>query len=55
MREAIFAAVLLIAGALFVLGVALLFLPAAFMVGGVLLAVWAWLVLTTPSKPGDAE
>ena len=52
MREAIFAAVLLVAGALFVLGVALLFPPAAFMVGGVLLAGWAWLLLSAPSTSG---
>lgn len=52
MREAIFAAVLLLACALFVLGVALLFLPAAFMVGGLLLAGWAWLLLSESPKGG---
>jgi hypothetical protein len=50
MREAIFAAVLLAAGALVVLGVALLFVPFAPIVGGLLLAGWAWLVLSAP-KP----
>lgn len=54
MREVIFAAVLLLAGAMIVTGVALMSLPVALIIGGVLLAGWTWLVLSAPS-PVSAE
>lgn len=56
MREAIFAAVLLVAAALVVAGVALLCVPAAFVLSGLLLAGWGWLILSAPTtKGGDDE
>lgn len=55
MREVIFAACLLVAAALVVTGVALLSLPIALMVGGVLFAGWTWFILSSPSSPGGAE
>ena len=48
-REVMFAVALAVAGALVAAGVALVWIPGALMVGGVLLAVWSWLLL------GDIE
>jgi hypothetical protein len=45
MRAWILAALLALAGALVVVGVALLSEPVAWIVGGLLLAGWSWLVL----------
>jgi hypothetical protein len=45
-REIIFAAVLGIACGCIVYGIALLHEPTAWIVGGILGAVWSWLVLT---------
>lgn len=53
-RAWIFAAVLLLAGGLIVAGAALVHPAAAFVVAGVLLAPWAWLVLGE-SKAADTR
>lgn len=45
-RERAFALVLLISGTLITIGVGLVSVPAAMVVAGVALAVWAWLVLS---------
>lgn len=45
MRELIFAAALAVAGSLITTGVALLVPAVAWIVAGVLLALWSWLVL----------
>lgn len=51
MREVLFAAALLVAGAFVVVGVALYLPPVAWMVGGLLLAGWSWLILSEPGRP----
>jgi hypothetical protein len=56
MREVIFAAVLLVACGLVVAGVAVLSTSGAFIVAGVVLAGWSWLVLSEPtSRPAPDE
>lgn len=45
MREALLALILVTSAALVVSGVAMLFLPAAYIVGGVLVAALGWLFL----------
>lgn len=45
-REWLFAALTFVAGVLVVVGVFRVFDAAGFMVAGVLLAVWSWLVLS---------
>lgn len=52
-REILFAVALLCAGALISIGAALWSLPAAFIVGGALLAGWSWLVLSAPAPKVD--
>lgn len=49
----VLAVLLALAGAAVVFGVALWSVPAAFVVGGVLGAVWSWLVLADGSPRGD--
>lgn len=51
MREAVFAAVLLLAVASIVIGVALVSSALAFIVAGLLVAGWAWLVLSVDGAP----
>lgn len=51
LREALFAAALIGAGALVVAGVAQVSRPAALVTAGVLVAVWAWLVLADSGDP----
>lgn len=46
MRELIFAILLALAGAAVTVGAALIVTPAGWIVGGVLLAAWSWLVLS---------
>ncbi|MCF6376908.1 hypothetical protein L2K70_04770 [Nocardioides KLBMP 9356] len=45
MREALLALVLIVAGALVVAGVSMLFVPAAYIVGGLLVAALGYLFL----------
>lgn len=55
MREYLFAAVLLVAAAAFVAGVAITFDEGpAWMVGGVLGAVWGWAVLSDTESPAES-
>jgi hypothetical protein len=56
MREAVFAALLIVAAGLIVAGVALVAVPVALVIAGLLLAGWAWLVLSGPdAEPAGGE
>lgn len=57
MREILFALALLVAGSCVVVGVALLFAPVAWIVAGVLVAGWSYLVLADDGsgRPVDVE
>lgn len=54
MTDAIFAALLAIAATLVAFGAAAFHEGAGFIVGGVMLAGWSWLVLGGDGSPGDA-
>lgn len=54
MKSYLFAFALLVSLSVFVVGVALVSAPAAWMVGGVGLAVWSFYVLTDPAEPAPA-
>lgn len=50
-QEWAFTALLLLAASLVTTGAALAWVPAGFIVGGVLLAVWSWFVLADAGEP----
>ena len=52
-NEWLFAVLLLVSASLITTGAALAWLPAGFMVGGLLLAVWSWFILADDGTKAD--